>query len=52
MFVNDVQAATDFYMNLLGFAPADKIIHGAMGATFAHINPRHHSLAFGPAMGR
>jgi 3,4-dihydroxy-9,10-secoandrosta-1,3,5(10)-triene-9,17-dione 4,5-dioxygenase len=51
MFVNDVQAATDFYMNLLGFAPSDKIIHGAMGATFAHINPRHHSFAFGPAMG-
>ena len=51
MFVNDVQAASNFYMDLLAFAPSDKIVHGAMGATFAHINPRHHSLAFGPAMG-
>ena len=51
MFVDDVQATTDLYMGLLEFQPSDSIIHGAMGATFAHINPRHHSLAFGPAIG-
>ncbi|MDP9092461.1 MAG: VOC family protein [Actinomycetota bacterium] len=51
MFVNDLQATSDFYMTLLEFAPSDSIMHGAMRATFAHINPRHHSLAFGPAMG-
>ncbi len=51
MFVNDLPAATDFYMNLLEFAPSDRIIHGAMGSTFTHINPRHHSFAFGPAVG-
>ncbi len=51
MFVDDVTETTNFYMDILGFAPSDSIIHGAMGATFAHINPRHHSLAFGPAMG-
>jgi 3,4-dihydroxy-9,10-secoandrosta-1,3,5(10)-triene-9,17-dione 4,5-dioxygenase len=51
MFVNDLQATSEFYMQTLEFQPSDSIIHGAMGATFAHINPRHHSLAFGPAMG-
>lgn len=51
LFVDDVQATSDLYMRLLEFEPSDSIIHGAMGATFAHINPRHHSLAFGPAVG-
>jgi 3,4-dihydroxy-9,10-secoandrosta-1,3,5(10)-triene-9,17-dione 4,5-dioxygenase len=51
MFVDDVQATSDLYMRLLEFEPSDSIIHGAMGSTFAHINPRHHSLAFGPAVG-
>jgi 3,4-dihydroxy-9,10-secoandrosta-1,3,5(10)-triene-9,17-dione 4,5-dioxygenase len=51
MFVDDVQATSDFYMELLEFEPSDSIIHGPMCATFAHINPRHHSLAFGPAVG-
>jgi 3,4-dihydroxy-9,10-secoandrosta-1,3,5(10)-triene-9,17-dione 4,5-dioxygenase len=51
MFVDDVQATSDLYMRLLEFQPSDSIIHGAMGSTFAHINPRHHSLAFGPAVG-
>ncbi len=51
MFVDNLQATTDLYMNLLEFEPSDAIVHGAMGSTFTHINPRHHSLAFGPAMG-
>jgi catechol 2,3-dioxygenase-like lactoylglutathione lyase family enzyme len=35
----------------LDFEMTDAIIHGVMGATFAHTNPRHHSLAFGAAGG-
>ena len=51
MFVDDLPATNEFYMNLLDFELTDAIIHGAMGATFAHTNPRHHSLAFGAAAG-
>jgi 2,3-dihydroxybiphenyl 1,2-dioxygenase len=51
MFVKDLPATTEFYMNLLDFELTDAIIHGAMRSTFAHTNPRHHSLAFGAAMG-
>ncbi len=51
LFVDDAQATADFYMGLLGFAHSDSIISGYMGATFAHTNPRHHSLAFGAAHG-
>ena len=51
MFVDDLAATNEFYMKLLDFELTDAIIHGPMGATFAHTNPRHHSLAFGPAMG-
>ena len=51
MFVDDLRATNEFYMGLLGFELTDAIIHGAMGATFAHTNPRHHSLAFGAAAG-
>ena len=51
MFVEDLPATNEFYMNLLDFELTDAIIHGGMGATFAHTNPRHHSLAFGAAAG-
>jgi 3,4-dihydroxy-9,10-secoandrosta-1,3,5(10)-triene-9,17-dione 4,5-dioxygenase len=51
LFVDDATATTDFYMGLLGFEHSDSIISGYMGATFAHTNPRHHSLAFGAARG-
>ena len=50
-FVDDIQATTEFYMALLGFELSDSIVSGIMGATFAHTNPRHHSLAFGAAVG-
>ena len=49
LLVDDAQATTDFYMDVLGFLPSDSIINGPMGATFAHTNPRHHSLAFAEA---
>ncbi len=51
LFVDDAKATADFYMGLLGFEHSDSIISGYMGATFAHTNPRHHSLAFGAARG-
>jgi 3,4-dihydroxy-9,10-secoandrosta-1,3,5(10)-triene-9,17-dione 4,5-dioxygenase len=51
LFVDEAKATTDFYMGLLGFEHSDSIISGYMGATFAHTNPRHHSLAFGAARG-
>ena len=50
-FVGDVEATADFYMGLLGFGLSDSIVSGILGATFAHVNPRHHSLAFGAAVG-
>ena len=49
LLVEDAQATTDFYMGLLGFQPTDSIISGFMGATFAHTNARHHSLAIATA---
>ncbi|MDP9056111.1 MAG: VOC family protein [Pseudomonadota bacterium] len=51
LFVADATATSDFYMGILGFKHSDSIISGYMGATFAHTNPRHHSLAFGQARG-
>jgi 2,3-dihydroxybiphenyl 1,2-dioxygenase len=47
LFVDDAAATADFYMGILDFQISDSIISGYMGATFAHTNPRHHSLAFG-----
>jgi 3,4-dihydroxy-9,10-secoandrosta-1,3,5(10)-triene-9,17-dione 4,5-dioxygenase len=51
LFVDDLKATADFYMQLLGFELSDSIISGILGATFAHTNSRHHSLAFGAAVG-
>jgi len=51
MLVDDLAATKNFYMDLLDFKPSDSIIHGMLGVTFTHINPRHHSLAFGQVMG-
>lgn len=41
----------DFYLNVLGFKVSDYIVMKQYGIslTFTHVNPRHHSLAFGPA---
>jgi 3,4-dihydroxy-9,10-secoandrosta-1,3,5(10)-triene-9,17-dione 4,5-dioxygenase len=51
LLVDNADATTDFYMGLLGFEHSDSIASGHMGATFTHINPRHHSLAFAEAKG-
>jgi 2,3-dihydroxybiphenyl 1,2-dioxygenase len=51
LFVDEIEATRKLYTEVLGFELSDAIIHGAMGSTFAHVNPRHHSLAFGPAVG-
>lgn len=51
MLADDVTATSDFYMNLVEFEPSDAIINVAVSVTFAHVNPRHHSLAFGAVKG-
>lgn len=52
LLVDDKQAATDFYMGLLGFELTDSFKHGAIDVTFARVNARHHSLAFGQTAGK
>jgi 3,4-dihydroxy-9,10-secoandrosta-1,3,5(10)-triene-9,17-dione 4,5-dioxygenase len=46
---HDAAKAAEFYLGLLGFRLSDKSLEPD-GSTwwFAHVNPRHHSLAFGP----
>ncbi len=44
LMVPDLQAATDFYMGLLGFRHSDDIDAG-LKVRFFHCNPRHHTLA-------
>jgi 3,4-dihydroxy-9,10-secoandrosta-1,3,5(10)-triene-9,17-dione 4,5-dioxygenase len=51
LFVDNLEETRKLYTEVLGFEMSDAIIHGAMGSTFTHVNPRHHSLAFGQAMG-
>lgn len=46
----DYEAARAFYMDTLGFRVSD-ICTLPEPWMFAHVNPRHHSLAFGPAPG-
>ncbi|MFJ1584758.1 VOC family protein [Streptomyces sp. NPDC088197] len=38
-----------FYRHVLGFKVSDYITFKPLVLTFTHVNPRHHSLAFGPA---
>ncbi|TSD40376.1 glyoxalase [Rhodococcus sp. KBS0724] len=38
-----------FYIDLLGFQVSDYMTFPGIKITFTHVNPRHHSLAFGPA---
>lgn len=45
LIVPDLEAATAFYLDTLGFAHSDDIDAG-LRIRFAHCNPRHHSLAF------
>jgi 2,3-dihydroxybiphenyl 1,2-dioxygenase len=51
LFVDEIEGTRKLYTEVLGFDLSDAIIHGAMRSTFTHVNPRHHSLAFGAAMG-
>ncbi|MEW2522648.1 VOC family protein [Actinacidiphila alni] len=48
-----VSSGTDemiaFYRQVLGFKVSDYITFEPLVLTFTHVNPRHHSLAFGPA---
>jgi 2,3-dihydroxybiphenyl 1,2-dioxygenase len=43
--VADVQAATDFYCDMLGFNISDYIAWDGIDAVFLHCNPRHHTMA-------
>ena len=44
LMVPDLEAATEFYMGLLGFRHSDDIEAG-LKVRFFHCNPRHHTLA-------
>ncbi len=52
LFVDDEQAAVQFYQQGLGFLLSDHITMGPPGReftlTFLHCNPRHHTLALAP----
>ena len=45
LIVPDLDAATDFYVGLLGFGHSDDVEMG-LHVRFLHCNPRHHTLAF------
>jgi 2,3-dihydroxybiphenyl 1,2-dioxygenase len=47
-YAPDVQKASDFYVNVLGFGVSDYTVIPRVGllASFMHCNGRHHSLAF------
>ena len=51
LMVPDLQAASDFYMNLLGFRHSDDIDAAGMNLRFFHCNPRHHTLAISEVPG-
>ncbi|MEM7002816.1 MAG: VOC family protein [Pseudomonadota bacterium] len=50
LMVPDLEAASDFYMSLLGFRHSDDIEAG-MKIRFLHCNPRHHTLAISEVPG-
>lgn len=50
LIVPDLDAASDFYFDTLGFTHSDDIDNGLL-VRFAHCNPRHHSLAFSAVPG-
>lgn len=45
LMVPDMQAISDFFLNVLGFRHSDDVEAGAH-IRFLHCNPRHHTLAF------
>ncbi|WHX15712.1 VOC family protein [Streptomyces malaysiensis subsp. malaysiensis] len=49
LVVPDTEKMVDFYLHTLGFKVSDYITFNPVVLTFTHVNPRHHSLAFGPA---
>lgn len=50
LIVPDLEAATDFYVGVLGFGHSDDIDMGLF-VRFLHCNPRHHTLAFSTVPG-
>lgn len=50
LIVPDLDAASDFYLDTLGFSHSDDIDMGFQ-VRFAHCNPRHHTLAFSAVPG-
>lgn len=48
LYAADVQKASDFYVNTMGFGVSDYTVVPGAGllASFLHCNSRHHSLAF------
>ena len=52
----DRVASMAFYRDLLGFVHSDDVVTETYGfkvhISFMHCNPRHHSLAVGPALGK
>ena len=44
LIVPDLEAATEFYVRLLGFRHSDDIESG-LKLRFLHCNPRHHTVA-------
>jgi 2,3-dihydroxybiphenyl 1,2-dioxygenase len=47
----DIGPVPEFFFGGLGFTMSDTITLGGDPWYFAHVNPRHHSLAFGPGPG-
>ena len=51
---NDLKGTTDFFINVVGFTLSDHIICDLGGykvnIAFTHMNPRHHSVAFGAGL--
>ncbi|NND74456.1 MAG: glyoxalase, partial [Ilumatobacter sp.] len=51
LIVPDLDAATAFYADVLGFKVSDDIEEGGLLVRFFHCNPRHHSLAIASVPG-
>jgi extradiol dioxygenase len=50
LLVPDLEAATEFYVGVLGFGHSDDVEMGVY-LRFLHCNPRHHTLAFSAVPG-
>ncbi|MGW6454356.1 VOC family protein [Streptomyces sp. NPDC055078] len=47
LFAHDEKAMLRFYFETLGFRLSDVVRIGDLSGTFAHVNARHHTMAFG-----